>query len=111
MLDGLVVRAEHGQQDVPVLGGRRHVRGRSLEMERARRVNPPAPDAPDLRAALLALPPRQRAAIALHSLDDRPVAEIASLLGCSAGTVKTHLSRGREALAKLLREDVTDELR
>jgi RNA polymerase sigma-70 factor (ECF subfamily) len=89
----------------------RHVRGRFLEEERARRVDEPATDALDVRSALLTLPARQRAAIALHYLDDRPVAEIASLLGCSAGTVKTHLSRGRAALAKLLGEEATDELR
>jgi len=65
----------------------------------------------DVRDALLALPVRQRASIVLHYLDDRPVAEIATLLGCSTGSVKTHLARGRHALAALLGEDVTDELR
>jgi RNA polymerase sigma-70 factor (ECF subfamily) len=89
---------------------RRHARGHELEIERARR-DEPSGETVDVRTALLTLPPRQRAAIALHYLDDRPVAEIASLLGCSAGTVKTHLSRGREALAKLLGEEATDELR
>jgi len=34
--------------------------------------------------------------------DDLPVGEIATLLGCSDGTVKTHLARGRHALAELL---------
>jgi len=90
---------------------RRHARGRELEAERARRPAEPATDSLDMRTALLTLPPRQRAAIALHYLDDRPVAEVAALLGCSAGAVKTHLSRGRETLAKLLGEDATDELR
>jgi RNA polymerase sigma-70 factor, ECF subfamily len=89
---------------------RRHARGRALELERAARAEPAA-ETTDVRSALMTLPARQRAAIALHYLDDRPVAEIASLLGCSAGTVKTHLSRGRAALAKLLGEEATDELR
>jgi DNA-directed RNA polymerase specialized sigma24 family protein len=66
---------------------------------------------PDVRAALLALPRQQRAVIALFYLEDRPVAEIATLLGCSEGTVKTHLSRGRAALATRLGEEVTDEPR
>jgi RNA polymerase sigma-70 factor (ECF subfamily) len=47
----------------------------------------------------------------LYYLEDRPVAEIATLLGCSEGTVKTHLSRGRAALADRLGEEVTDEPR
>ena len=89
---------------------RRHARGQALEIEGAQRVEPVG-DPVDVRTALLTLPPRQRAAIALHYLDDRPVAEIASLLGCSTGTVKTHLSRGRAALAKVLGEEATDELR
>ena len=67
--------------------------------------------APDIREALLALPRQQRAVIALFYLEDRPVAEIATPLGCSEGTVKTHLSRGRAALADRLGEEVTDELR
>jgi RNA polymerase sigma factor (sigma-70 family) len=90
---------------------RRQVRGRSLEVERARLTPEPESTPLDIGSALLTLPARQRAAIALHYLDDRPVAEIAALLGCSAGTVKTHLARGRHALAKLLGEEVTDELR
>ena len=71
----------------------------------------PAPLGLDVRTALLTLPRRQRAVIALHYLDDRPVAEIAALLGCSRGTVKTHLARGRQALAALLGEEATDDLR
>ena len=69
------------------------------------------PESVDVRQALLTLPKQQRAAIALHYFEDRPVAEIAALLGCSEGTVKTHLSRGRAALASRLGEAVTDDLR
>ena len=81
----------------------------------ARDLTPPVNPAPgtgdtaaltvDVRTALLTLPPRQRAVIALYYLDDLPVGEIASLLGCSDGTVKTHLARGRQALAGLLGEE------
>jgi RNA polymerase sigma-70 factor (ECF subfamily) len=71
---------------------------------------PPAPSV-DIRDALMALPPRQRAVVALHYLDDRPVAEIAELLGCSSGTVKTHLARARQALAARLGEELDDDLR
>jgi RNA polymerase sigma-70 factor (ECF subfamily) len=48
------------------------------------------------------LPKHQGAAIALHYLDDLSVESIAKVLGCSEGTVKTHLSRGRHALATRL---------
>jgi RNA polymerase sigma-70 factor (ECF subfamily) len=89
---------------------RRAGRGRALETEHTPAGNEAAVGI-DVRRALLTLPRRQRAVIALHYLDDRPIAEIAALLGCSRGTVKTHLSRGRQALAALLGEDLTDELR
>jgi RNA polymerase sigma-70 factor (ECF subfamily) len=45
-----------------------------------------------------ALPHRQREALALHYLADRPIAEIAQLMGCREGTVKAHLAHAREAL-------------
>lgn len=40
--------------------------------------------------------------MALHYLEDRTVAEIATILGCAEGTVKVHLHRGRLALARAL---------
>jgi len=52
--------------------------------------------------AVRALPARQAQAIALHYLEDRPVAEIAEILGCAPATVKVHLHRGRRALAAAL---------
>lgn len=66
--------------------------------------------------AVRALPRRQSQAIALHYLEDRPVDEIATILDCSSGTVKTHLHRGRQALAEALGarpsdDDTTDEMR
>lgn len=48
------------------------------------------------------LPPRQAAAITLYYLEDRPVAEVATILGCAEGTAKAHLHKGRTTLAKLL---------
>jgi RNA polymerase sigma-70 factor (sigma-E family) len=68
---------------------------------------PPGPDGTDaahlrllLRAALLELPPRQRAVIVLRYLDDRSEREVAEILGCRVGTVASQASR---ALAKLRR--------
>ncbi len=52
----------------------------------------------DLWRQLLALPPRQRAAVVLRYCQDLSEAQTAELMGCSVGTVKRHASRG---LAKL----------
>jgi RNA polymerase sigma-70 factor (sigma-E family) len=49
--------------------------------------------------ALRSLPDRQRACLALRYYLDLPEAEIATTLGISAGSVKTHLHRGLAALA------------
>ena len=59
----------------------------------------------DVAAALRTLPARQRAAVVLHHLEDRPVAEVAELLGCAESTARVHLHRGRRALASLLGEE------
>lgn len=57
---------------------------------------------PELWAAVARLPRQQRAAVALHYLEDRPVAELAELMGCSASTARVHLHRGRSAIARAL---------
>ncbi len=52
--------------------------------------------------AVRALPRRQAQVVALHYLEDRPVAEIAESLGIATGTVKKHLHDGRRELARRL---------
>ena len=75
---------------------RRSRRRRAAE-QRAHRV--PAVDVLDPVLDLLAgLPPRQRAALTLRYVHDLPDAAIAKALGCRTGTVRSLLSRGREAL-------------
>lgn len=58
----------------------------------------------ELLNAVRALPERQRACVALFYFEDLSVAQIAQVLGCSHGSVKTNLSRGRLRLARLLGE-------
>ncbi|MBA2634710.1 MAG: sigma-70 family RNA polymerase sigma factor [Chloroflexi bacterium] len=51
------------------------------------------------------MPPRQRAVVALFYYEDRPLTEIAELLGCSHSTAKVHLFKARRRLAGLLGAD------
>lgn len=62
----------------------------------------PEPDNTDLRAALAAIPSRYREVVVLHYLADLPLDEVAELLEVPVGTVKSRLSRGRDALRGLL---------
>ncbi len=54
------------------------------------------------RAALLNLAPKHQTVLALHYLEGMPIAEVALAVGCRVGTVKSRLSRGREALRRQL---------
>lgn len=59
---------------------------------------------PDLWAALLTLAPKQRAAIVLRFYEDLDDPEIAVLLQCRPGTVRSHISRGLSALRDVVTE-------
>ena len=65
------------------------------------------PDRPlDHALSVLApLPPRQRAALTLRYVHDLPDDAIARALGCRPATVRSLLSRGREALRETLETD------
>ncbi|MFN2536956.1 MAG: SigE family RNA polymerase sigma factor [Mycobacteriales bacterium] len=55
-----------------------------------------------LKAALMRVPPRQRACLVLRFFDDLTVADTARALGCSENTVKSQTSRGLDALRALI---------
>ena len=57
-----------------------------------------------LSAALARLPRRQREAFTLRVLEELDVAGTALAMGCSEGSVKTHLSRARQALQRELED-------
>jgi len=56
----------------------------------------------DLRAALAAVPPRQRATLVLRFYCDLNVEQTAQVLGCSPGTVKSQTVKGLTALRRAL---------
>ncbi len=59
----------------------------------------------DVRAAISALPERQRLAIVLYYLGDLSVDEVAETMAVSAGTVKAALHAARARLERLLEVD------
>jgi len=75
-----------------------------LAAEARRRQDSAAPEAFDEEfwAAVRALPERQAQCVALHYLEDRAIDDIATVLACRPATVRVHLHRGRQALARAL---------
>jgi RNA polymerase sigma-70 factor (sigma-E family) len=55
---------------------------------------------PEVLAAIRRLPERQRACVVLRYLEDLSEAEVARILDCSTGTVKSQLSKARAKLQK-----------
>jgi RNA polymerase sigma factor (sigma-70 family) len=87
-------------------------RRQAVRQQHAREVRPPTEGGEDQESAFMArsmvwaaldrLSPRRRAVLVLHELDGRTVRAIAALLGISAITVRWHLSRGRQELARIV---------
>lgn len=59
----------------------------------------------DINRALQQLSATERAIITLYYIDDRKVEDVASILQIPTGTVKSHLSRGRNKLAQFLKKN------
>jgi RNA polymerase sigma-70 factor, ECF subfamily len=55
-----------------------------------------------VRRAVSSLPPRYREVVILCDLDNRDYAEVAAIVGCPVGTVRSRLSRARGLLAEKL---------
>lgn len=70
---------------------------------------PPLPD-PQLLEAIRSLPPRQRAVVVLFYLEDRPMQEVAAMVGCSPSTGFVHLHAARRRLAALLTEGAQSDV-
>jgi len=63
-----------------------------------------------LQNAISELPEQYRTVIVLRELQDLQYEEIAELLNCAVGTIKSRLSRGREKLQDLIRPHLTEEV-
>lgn len=71
---------------------------------------PPADPADDaVWAVVRTLPPKQRAVVALHVLEDRSLEEIAEILAMSPSTARVHLHRARQTLRDRLAPNRREE--
>ena len=77
---------------------------RAVEPLRDHPVDEPASHV-DLERALRTLSQRQRAAVELYYFVGLPLAEVAAVMDCADGTVKSTLSAARAALRVALGED------
>lgn len=75
------------------------------ELKALTRLGPPEPSEPDLSPEtsqvweeVRRLPRRQQQAVVLHYVGDMTLSEVADVMGCSTGAVKSHLHRARGAL-------------
>lgn len=70
----------------------------------------PGPEEREELEELFSLPPEDRAVIHLHYYEGYSTEEIAQMMSCRPGTVRSRLFRARERLKKLLEESQKGEL-
>jgi len=90
----------------------RRARARLAARGAGAHLDPDPADAVAVRQAVAALPRRQRTALVLRYYADLPVAEVAALMGCAPGTVKSLTSKALTAVRRVegmqVAEEVTD---
>lgn len=90
----------------------RHRGWRRRELERLAApdtvVDAPPTPTPEVLAAVRRLAPGQRAVVVLFYLEDRPMTEIADILGIKESTGWSQLHTARKHLADTLEEEVSD---
>ncbi len=64
----------------------------------------------DIQEAIGALPPKYREAVILRDIEGMPYEQIAQIVGCPVGTVKSRVNRGRLQLQKRL-EQIIERIR
>lgn len=95
-----------------ISSGRRHLTELRL-LVKLRGARPPGPSISEpsdrLWAAVRQLPKRQAQVVALAFVEDLDVRQIAATLGIGEESVRTHLRRGRAAIAARLEEERDDD--
>lgn len=109
--DHLVAWLHRVAMNLAISDVRRRTRGSELEQRGAFSAfaPPPDPDPDWLVATLKRLPRRQREAVFLRVIADLSVEEVAAVMGCTTGSVKTHTSRGLGRLRELLDQTTEQE--
>ena len=59
----------------------------------------------DIYRGLSLLKETERACVTLHYMEDLPIEKIAAIMEIPSGTVKSHISRGKEKLANFLKQN------
>lgn len=80
-------------------------RKRSVPLEEAGELSYTEAEPLGIMEAVERLPEKYRVPIHLFYFEDMTISQIASVLNCAEGTVKSLLSRGREKLKGLLKEE------
>jgi RNA polymerase sigma-70 factor (ECF subfamily) len=81
---------------------RRAHRGRATSVSMPELTEQDTDGSVDLWNGIRQLSRRQQEAIALHYIADLPQDQVAKAMGCEKGTVKAHLWRARQQLARFL---------